>query len=76
MEIGYIDIPVQDYLFSGVYGMAWFIGSTTIGALFNVSLTDVMVFAMIAELAAIPLISVVRRLIMDEATTIAVPQNE
>jgi predicted MFS family arabinose efflux permease len=63
-------------LFSGVYGVAWFIGSTTIGALFNVSITAVIVFAMIAELAAIPLIAVVRRLIMNVATTIAVPQNE
>jgi len=42
-------------LFSGVYGMACFIGSTIIGALFNVSLTVVMVFAIIAEPAAIPL---------------------
>jgi MFS family permease len=49
-------------LFTGVYGIAWFLGSTAIGALFGVSLGVVVAFALAAELAAIPLILLVRRL--------------
>lgn len=48
-------------LFTGVYGIAWFAGSAAIGALFSVSLTAVVAFAVAAELAAIPLIVVVQR---------------
>lgn len=48
-------------LFTGAYGIAWFLGSTIIGALFSVSLTTVVAFSVIAQLAAIPLILVVRR---------------
>ncbi len=48
-------------LFTGAYGIAWFLGSVAIGALFNVSLIAVVAFSMVAELAAIPLILVVRR---------------
>jgi predicted MFS family arabinose efflux permease len=48
-------------LFTGAYGIAWFLGSTAISALFSVSLGVVVAFAMIAELAAIPLILIVRQ---------------
>jgi MFS family permease len=48
-------------LFTGVYGIAWFLGSTAIGALFGVSLGVVVAFSVAAELAAIPLILIVRR---------------
>jgi MFS family permease len=48
-------------LFTGVYGIAWFAGSTAIGALFGISLTGVVLFAVMAELATIPLILLVRR---------------
>jgi predicted MFS family arabinose efflux permease len=48
-------------LFTGVYGIAWFLGSTAIGALFSVSLGVVVAFALVAELAAIPLFLLVRR---------------
>jgi predicted MFS family arabinose efflux permease len=48
-------------LFTGVYGIAWFAGSAAIGALFSVSLTVVVLFSIIAELAAIPLLLLVRR---------------
>ena len=47
-------------LFTGAYGLAWMAGSIVIGALFYVSLTAVAVFAVAAELAAIPLILIVR----------------
>ncbi|BBZ15349.1 hypothetical protein MBRA_55440 (plasmid) [Mycobacterium branderi] len=48
-------------LFTGIYGIAWFAGSTAIGALFSVSLGIVVVFALVAQLAAIPLILVIRQ---------------
>ena len=48
-------------LFTGAYGVAWFLGSAAIGALFSVSLEVVVAFAVLAELAAIPLILIVRR---------------
>lgn len=48
-------------LFTAAYGTAWFLGSVAIGALFNVSLGAVVAFAMVTELAAIPLILRVRR---------------
>jgi len=48
-------------LFTGAYGIAWFLGSVAIGALFNVSLGAVVIFAVLAELAAIPVILLVRR---------------
>jgi predicted MFS family arabinose efflux permease len=47
-------------LFTGIYGIAWFAGSAAIGALFGVSLV-VVVFAVVAGLAAVPMILVVRR---------------
>lgn len=50
-------------LFTGVYGVAWFAGSTVIGALFGVSLSGVVVFSVLAELAAVPLILLVQRMV-------------
>jgi predicted MFS family arabinose efflux permease len=47
-------------LFTALYGIAWFAGSAVIGALFSVSLTAVVAFSMVAELAAIPFILMVR----------------
>lgn len=48
-------------LFTGVYGVAWFAGSAAIGALFSVSLTIVVLFSVVAQLAAVPLLILVRR---------------
>jgi predicted MFS family arabinose efflux permease len=48
-------------LFTGAYGVAWFLGSTAIGALFGVSLGAVVAFAVATQLAAIIPILVVRR---------------
>jgi MFS-type transporter involved in bile tolerance (Atg22 family) len=53
-------------LFTGIYGTAWVGGSIVIGALFNVSLTAIVVFSTVAELATIPLILLVRRRMADE----------
>jgi predicted MFS family arabinose efflux permease len=49
-------------LFTGAYGIAWFLGSVAIGVLFNVSIGAVVVFCVAAELAALPLILRVHRL--------------
>jgi hypothetical protein len=48
-------------LFTGAYGIAWFLGSVVIGALFNVSLAAVVAFSVLAELATIPVFLRVRR---------------
>lgn len=48
-------------LFTGAYGIAWFLGSVVIGALFSVSLGAVVAFCVAAELLALPLILRVRR---------------
>jgi MFS family permease len=48
-------------LFTGVYGIAWMLGSIAIGALYEISITAVVTFAVAAQLAAIPLIRLVRR---------------
>ncbi len=47
-------------LFTGIYGTAWVIGSIVIGVLINVSLSGLVAFCMVSELAAIPLILIVR----------------
>ncbi|HTV10872.1 MAG TPA: MFS transporter, partial [Acidimicrobiales bacterium] len=47
-------------LFTGVYGMAWFAGSVVIGALYNLSFAALVAFSIVAELAAVPFILVVR----------------
>jgi len=48
-------------LFTGAYGIAWMLGSIVIGVLFSISLVAVAAFAVAAELAAIPLIVMVRK---------------
>jgi MFS family permease len=49
-------------LFTGAYGISWFLGSLVIGALFSVSLSAIVIFCVAAELLAIPLILRVRTL--------------
>ena len=44
----------------GIYGTAWVIGSVVIGVLVSVSLSGLVAFCMASELAAIPLILIVR----------------
>jgi len=57
-------------LFTGVYGIAWFLGSTAIGALFSLSLDVVVVFAVAVELLAIPVIvAVAGKAITDSQST-------
>ena len=42
-------------LFTGIYGMAWFVGSVAIGILYDFSVTATAVFCMVLVLAAVPL---------------------
>jgi MFS family permease len=48
-------------LFTGIYGTAWVLGSIVIGVLVTVSLDGLVVFCVVSELAAIPLILIVRK---------------
>jgi MFS family permease len=57
-------------LFTGIYGTAWVGGSIVIGVLVSVSLGGLVVFCVASELAAIPLILIVRA-----RTRPAVPQT-
>jgi MFS family permease len=47
-------------LFTGIYGTAWVLGSIVIGVLVTVSLDGLVAFCVASELAAIPLILIVR----------------
>ncbi len=49
-------------IFTGGFGVAWFLGSTVIGLLFGISLPLVVLFSLIAELAALPVFVAARRL--------------
>jgi hypothetical protein len=49
------DQPAARWLFTGVYGTAWVLGSVVIGVLFDVSLGAVTAFCVAAQLAALPL---------------------
>ena len=49
-------------IFTGVYGVFWFIGSVIIGRLYDVSLSALLTFAVAAQLVAIPIFIVVKRM--------------
>ena len=48
-------------MFTGVYGLAWFAGSAIIGVLYDHSVVAVVVFCLVVQLLAVPLIWAVRR---------------
>jgi MFS family permease len=48
-------------IFTGVYGISWFIGSVVIGRLYDVSLSALLAFSVAAQVIAIPIFIVVRR---------------
>lgn len=48
-------------IFTGVYGVSWFIGSIVIGRLYDVSVSALLTFSVAAQLAAIPIFIVVKR---------------
>ena len=43
-------------LFTAAYGLAWFAGSAVMGILYDAALPAVMIFSVLAELAAVPLL--------------------
>jgi MFS family permease len=47
-------------LFTGSYGVAWFLGSVALGFLYGHSRAAVVIFSMVAEMAAIPLFMTLR----------------
>jgi len=49
-------------IFNAVYGILWFLGSSAIGILYSRSLAVAVGLAMVAQLAAIPLLAIGRRL--------------
>jgi MFS family permease len=48
-------------IFTGVYGVFWFLGSVIIGRLYDVSLPALLAFSIAAQLVAIPIFIVVKR---------------
>jgi MFS family permease len=50
-------------LFTAGYGIAWFLGSAIMGMLYDVSVTGVVIFCVALQLAAIPVLIKVRRMI-------------
>lgn len=48
-------------IFNSVYGVLWFAGSSAIGLLYGTSLVAAVAFAVVAQLAAIPLLIMVMR---------------
>src|SRR5256885_673430 len=48
-------------IFTGVYGVFWFLGSVIIGRLYDVSLPALLVFSVAAQLVATPIFIVVKR---------------
>ncbi len=48
-------------LFTAGYGIAWFLGSAVMGVLYDTSITSVVIFCVLLELAAIPVFLKVKR---------------
>ena len=49
-------------LFTAGYGVAWFIGSALIGILYDISITGVVIFCLLLQLAAVPIFVKVRNM--------------
>ena len=49
-------------LFTAGYGVAWFIGSAMIGVLYDISITGVVIFCLVLQLAAVPIFLKVRNM--------------
>jgi len=48
-------------LFTAGYGIFWFLGSAIIGYLYGISLTALITFSVVSQLAAVPLFFIVAR---------------
>jgi hypothetical protein len=57
-------------VFTGSYGVFWFLGSAAIGILYEHSINAVIAFSVAAELAAVPLFFLVARRKQTEGRTV------
>ena len=48
--------------FDGIYGVAWFVGSVAMGALYDVSLAGLVAFSLVLQFVALPLFAVGSRM--------------
>jgi MFS family permease len=48
-------------IFTAGFGVAWFVGSVIIGKLYDVSISALIMFSVVAQLVAIPIFLVVQR---------------
>lgn len=48
-------------VFNTVYGVFWFLGSLTMGILYDISILYLIIFSMVAQLASIPLFILIRK---------------
>lgn len=48
-------------VFNTIFGVFWFIGSLTMGILYDISLLYLVIFSMIAQLASVPLFLLIRK---------------
>lgn len=47
--------------FDGIYGVAWFAGSAAMGALYDVSLTWLVIFSLVLQIGALPIFALAAR---------------
>ena len=48
-------------IFNALYGLSLFLGSAAMGLLYDVSITYILIFAVVMELVAIPMLFMIRR---------------
>jgi MFS family permease len=53
-------------IFNAAYGISWFLGSTLMGILYNISISYIILLSIIAEVVSIPIILVVSRRVKSE----------
>ncbi len=48
-------------VFNTIFGVFWFVGSLTMGVLYNISILYLVIFSMVAQLASVPLFFLIRK---------------
>ena len=48
-------------VFNTIFGIFWFIGSLTMGILYDISILYLVIFSMVAQLASVPLFMLIRK---------------
>ncbi|MBU1926826.1 MAG: MFS transporter, partial [Gammaproteobacteria bacterium] len=54
-------------LFNGGYGLVWFVGSSLMGVLYNFSLVYLVVFSVCAQLCAVPVFLIAKKVVEEKA---------